>query len=72
MISCLVFMQGVNKFYARGTSAWALVTYNYFFNVQGYTVSEQKVTGAHPGGGHSTFFQVGVCGPDFRSVGLAN
>ena len=24
------------------------------------------------GGGHSTFFQVGVCGPDFRSVGLAN
>ena len=23
-------------------------------------------------GGHSTFFQVGVCGPDFRSVGLAN
>ena len=25
-----------------------------------------------PGGGHSTFFQVGVCGPDFQSVGLAN
>ena len=25
-----------------------------------------------PQGGHSTFFQVGVCGPDFRSVGLAN
>ena len=26
-----------------------------------------------PGEGHSTFFfQVGVCGPDFRSVGLAN
>ena len=25
-----------------------------------------------PGGGHSTFFQVGVCGPDSRSVGLAN
>ena len=24
------------------------------------------------GGGYSTFFQVGVCGPDFRSVGLAN
>ena len=24
------------------------------------------------GGGHSTFFQVGMCGPDFRSVGLAN
>ena len=24
------------------------------------------------GGGHSTFFQVGVCGPYFRSVGLAN
>ena len=24
------------------------------------------------GGGHSTFFQVGVCGPDIRSVGLAN
>ena len=24
------------------------------------------------GGGHSTFFQVGVCGPDFQSVGLAN
>ena len=24
------------------------------------------------GGGHSTFFQVGVCGPDFRNVGLAN
>ena len=24
------------------------------------------------GGGHSTFFQVGVCGRDFRSVGLAN
>ena len=24
------------------------------------------------GGGASTFFQVGVCGPDFRSVGLAN
>ena len=23
-------------------------------------------------GGHSVFFQVGVCGPDFRSVGLAN
>ena len=23
-------------------------------------------------GGHSTFFQVGVYGPDFRSVGLAN
>ena len=23
----------------------------------------------HPGG-HSTFFQVGVCGPDFRSVGI--
>ena len=22
--------------------------------------------------GHSTFFQVEVCGPDFRSVGLAN
>ena len=22
------------------------------------------------GGGHSTFFQVGVCGPNFRSVGL--
>ena len=27
---------------------------------------------SHPGGGHSTFFQVGVCGLDFRSVGLAN
>ena len=25
-----------------------------------------------PGGGHSTFFQVGVSSPDFRSVGLAN
>ena len=25
-----------------------------------------------PGGGHSTFFQVGVSGPDFRSVGRAN
>ena len=25
-----------------------------------------------PQGGHSTFFQVGVCGPDFRSMGLAN
>ena len=25
-----------------------------------------------PGGGHSTFFQVGVCGPDFQSVGLVN
>ena len=25
-----------------------------------------------PGGGHSTFFQVGVCCPDFRSMGLAN
>ena len=25
-----------------------------------------------PGGGHSTFFQVGVCGPDFWSLGLAN
>ena len=24
------------------------------------------------GGGHSTFFQVGVCGSDFRSVGIAN
>ena len=24
------------------------------------------------GGGHSTFFQVGVCGPDFQSVGLVN
>ena len=24
------------------------------------------------GGGNSTFFQVGVCGSDFRSVGLAN
>ena len=23
-------------------------------------------------GGHSTFFQVGVCGPDIKSVGLAN
>ena len=30
--------------------------------------SENRVRG----GGHSTFFQVGVCGPDFRSVGLAN
>ena len=27
---------------------------------------------ATPGGGHSTFFQVGVCGPDFQSVGLVN
>ena len=31
---------------------------------------------SNPGGGgggkHSTFFQVGVCGPDFWSVGLAN
>ena len=26
----------------------------------------------NPEGGHSTFFQVGVCSPDFRSVGLAN
>ena len=25
-----------------------------------------------PRGGHSTFFQVGVCGPDFQSMGLAN
>ena len=25
-----------------------------------------------PGGGTHLFFQVGVCGPDFRSVGLAN
>ena len=25
-----------------------------------------------PGRGHSTFFQVGVCGPDFQSVGLVN
>ena len=25
-----------------------------------------------PGGGHSTFFHVGACDPDFRSVGLAN
>ena len=24
------------------------------------------------GGGHSIFFQVGVCGPDFQSVGLVN
>ena len=34
------------SFYARGTSTWALVTYdNYFFNVQGHAVSEQKATG---------------------------
>ena len=25
-----------------------------------------------PAGGHSTFFQVGVCGPYFQSVGPAN
>ena len=28
--------------------------------------------GTPRGGGHSTFFQVGVCGSDFRSEGLAN
>ena len=28
--------------------------------------------GIPSGGGHSTFFQVGVCGPGFQSVGLAN
>ena len=34
------------NFYAGGTSTWALVTYNnYFFNVQGHVVSEQKGTG---------------------------
>ena len=33
------------SFYARGTSTWALVrSDNYFFNVQGHAVSEQKVT----------------------------
>ena len=30
------------------------------------------VNRGYPRGGHSTFFQVGVCGPDFRSVGLAS
>ena len=34
------------SFYTRGTSTWALVTYNnYFFHVQGHVVSEQKATG---------------------------
>ena len=33
------------SFYARGTSTWTLVrSDNYFFNVQGHAVSEQKVT----------------------------
>ena len=37
------------------------------------TVHEPRNTYMYdPRGGHSTFFQVGVCGPDFRSVGLAN
>ena len=31
-----------------------------------------NIANVPPGGGHSTFFQVGVCGPDFRRVGLAN
>ena len=35
-------------------------------------VLEMTTNDPGPGGGHSTFFQVGVCGPDFRSVGLAN
>ena len=32
------------------------------------------VRGTQPrgGGGTQLFFQVGVCGPDFQSVGLAN
>ena len=34
--------------------------------------SATEATFTPRGGGHSTFFQVGVCGPDFRSVGLAN
>ena len=27
---------------------------------------------SNPGEGHSTFFQVGVCDPDFGSVGFVN
>ena len=38
-----------------------------------YRVEADGLKSSNPGGGgHSTFFQVGVCGPDFRSVGLAN
>ena len=40
------------------------VELTYFCELQLFSLS--------PGGGHSTFFQVGVYGPDFRSVGLAN
>ena len=55
------------------------VTYNYaIFGVLNSAASTHSV--ASPGGGHSdilmgghsTFFQVGVCGPDFQSVGLVN
>ena len=31
-----------------------------------------RIRGHRAGGGHSTFFQVGVCSLDFRSEGLAN
>ena len=62
-------------------------TLHYFSNIdfwgQGQSVESEKYTSKweelpltldciRSRGGHSTFFQVGVCGPDFRSVGLAN
>ena len=50
------------------------LTFNHEINFPNYTVHIGKCTHyvcRNPGGGHSTFFQVGVCGPDFRSVGLA-
>ena len=33
---------------------------------------KNEMLGPNSGGGALNFFQVGVCGPDFRSVGLAN
>ena len=44
----------------------------YETNVAGQEESGCVLDNKPGGGGHSTFFQVGVCGPDFRSVGLAN
>ena len=35
-------------------------------------LSTKDPTGCDGGGGTQPFFQVRMCGPDFRSVGLAN
>ena len=59
--------------YSAKTCCWFYTRVSqYLLTHQVSLLYRSVIKGDQPGGGrHSTFFQVGVCGPDFWSVGLA-